>query len=98
MELTQQGRWQAVAQARKTRREEGRRRGTELLRRSGIAFTILDGGWHLRIEVRGEIIDYTPGSGTWRVKGQRVLNAGARGLIDYINSDSSPVGAERKEL
>jgi hypothetical protein len=97
MVLTQQGHWQVVAQARKERRAEGRRRGTQALQHAGIAFSALDGGWHLRIETKDHVIDYTPGSGRWRIKGQAALNAGVRTLIHFINSDSSQVGAERRE-
>lgn len=90
------GKWQEVAQARKLRRHEGRRRGTEALQRAGVAFHVLDRGWHLRMEVRGEVIDYTPGTGTWRTRSIEGLQHGVRALLQHIK-ESSPVGAKEQE-
>lgn len=66
------------------RRAAARAQNTKALVDAGIAFTVFDGGAHLRIEHAGQVIDFMAGPGTWSLLGDRRKRYGVRTLINYI--------------
>lgn len=88
----------ARRKAGRARRKDGRAgrrdQGTAALRSAGCQFVTLDHGWHLRIEHKGEVIDFTPGSDSWSIKGKcedgRGFYRGVRTLIRYLATGDLP--------
>lgn len=54
---------------------------TDLLRKSGFAFQVFNGGVHLRVE---KDVDFWPSTGLWMHKGEK--KRGVRKLIKFLNA------------
>jgi len=80
--------WAQIKADRRAARERNREHGTRILIAAGVAFSVLDNGWHLRITHGEEHINYTPGSDTWRISGESRassdLHRGVHSLIHYL--------------
>lgn len=80
--------YHAAMMQQKAAREIRRDENTRALLAAGVTFKSIDNGWQLRIEHRGQVIDFKPGPGTWSMQGDRRQRHGVRELISYLTKES----------
>jgi hypothetical protein len=89
-------RWGEFKSQLKEQRVKRRDYGVAALTAAGVPFELVQESWHLRIEWRGETIDYTPGTGSWSIKGKRSkdhgLHRGLHSLLRYLATGEAPKG------
>ncbi len=78
--------WREIRQEKQGHRNKQRAKNTELIRASGLEFSIMNAGEHIVIPSRGlkPTIDFWPSSGRWRQRGvDQTFNGGAKSLLNW---------------
>ena len=74
--------WREVKKIRSSAKAQRREQGPLVLREHNVFFTTHNNGAHLRIEgLKGEMIDFWPGTGAWK---SSVPHTGGRGLKELL--------------
>lgn len=69
----------------KVRRERNLEYGVDMLRKCGVAFTEHNNGYHLIVRHEGNVVDYWPSTGRWRMRGGPCKGGGIRNLLATLH-------------
>jgi len=77
--------WAAFREAKQKKRRSNLAYSTQQLVTAGIVYEAHNGGIHLVIHTRAEIIDFWPSTGLWWIRGTRNKRRGIVKLIKYVS-------------
>lgn len=69
----------------KQKRADNRKKSKALLECKGYKFAIRNSGAHLVINHRGITVDFWPGTGLWKARGEKEGHRGVGKLCDYLD-------------
>jgi hypothetical protein len=73
-----------LKEIRQRKRASNRLNSTNLLIDFGVSFTQHNHGAHIIIQGRKPEVDFWPGTGRWRVRGEERARYGIRALLNYL--------------